>query len=168
EHGDVLKDSRVRTIIADGRNYLLTTSTRYDVIISEPSNPWIGGLASLFSVEFFRLARQHLEPDGIMLQWVQGYSLLPDDLRMIVKTFRTVFPRTSIWNTIRGDFLLLGRTGVTPLDLRLLEERFPRVRPDRLGLGIQGWPGVLGYFMLGEEDTKRFSETARVNTDDRL
>jgi spermidine synthase len=59
---DVLKDPRVRLVIADGRNFLLTTSGRYDVIISEPSNPWIGGLASLFSREFFELARSHLTP----------------------------------------------------------------------------------------------------------
>jgi spermidine synthase len=168
EHGDVLKDPRVRTVIADGRNFLLTTSNRYDVIISEPSNPWIGGLASLFSVEFFQLARQRLEPGGIMLQWVQGYNLLPDDLRMVVKTFRNVFPATSIWNTTPGDFLLLGQMEPTPLDLKLVEGRFSRVRPDRLALGFQDWPGVLGYFMLGEQDTRRFSEAARLNTDDRL
>jgi spermidine synthase len=168
EHGDVLKNSRVRTVIADGRNFLLTTSHRYDVIISEPSNPWIGGLASLFSVEFFQLVRQRLEPGGVMLQWVQAYNLLPEDLRMVVKTFRTVFPATSIWSTTPGDLLLLGRTEPRPLDLKLVEGRFPHIRPDRLGLGIQGWSGVLGYFMLGEEDTKRFSETARLNTDDRL
>jgi len=168
ENGDVLKDSRVHTVIADGRNFLLTTSNRYDVIISEPSNPWIGSLASLFSVEFFRLARQRLEPGGIMVQWVQAYNLLPDDLRMIVKTFRNVFPATSIWNTTGGDFLLLGRVEPTPLDLELVEKRFPRIRSDLLGIEIQAWPGVLGFFMLGEEDTRRFSEGAGLNTDDQL
>jgi spermidine synthase len=168
EHGDVLKDSRVHTVIADGRNFLLTTSNRYDVIISEPSNPWIGGLASLFSVEFFQLARQRLRSGGMMVQWVQGYNLLPDDLRMVVKTFRTVFAATSIWNTTPGDFLLLGRAESMPLDLHLIEGRFPRIRPDLLGLGIQAWPGVLGYFMVGEADAGRFSESASVNTDDRL
>jgi len=130
EHGDVLKDSKVHAVIADGRNFLLTTSNRYDVIISEPSNPWIGGLASLFSVEFFQLARQRLNPGGIMAQWVQGYNLLPDDLRMVVKTFRSVFPATTVWNATRGDFLLLGRAESTPLNLTLFETRFPRIRAD--------------------------------------
>jgi len=168
QHGDVLKDPRVHTVIADGRNFLLTTSNRYDAIISEPSNPWIGGLASLFSVEFFQLARQHLKHDGIMLQWVQGYSLRPDDLRMIVKTFRTAFPATSIWNTSPGDFLLLGRRTPTPFDLGLVESRFSRIRSERLELRIQGWAGMLGYFMLGEENAEQFSEGAGLNTDDRL
>jgi len=168
ENGDALKDQRVHTVIADGRNFLLATPNRYDVIISEPSNPWIGGLASLFSVEFFQLARQRLEPGGIMLQWVQGYHLQPEDLRMIVRTFMTVFPDTSIWNTTTGDFLLLGRGESAPLDLNLVEKRFPRIRADLLGIGVQAWPGVLGFFMLGQEDAGRLSENARLNTDDWL
>ena len=60
QHGNVLADPRVRVIIADGRNYLLTTRERYDVIISEPSNPWLAGLASLFSTDFYQIARQLL------------------------------------------------------------------------------------------------------------
>jgi spermidine synthase len=168
EHGDVLKDPRVHAVIADGRSFLLTTSNRYDVIISQPSNPWIGGLASLFSVEFFQLARERLHPGGIMVQWIQGYKLFPDDLRMVINTFRTVFPATTVWNGTSGDLLLLGRVESTPLDLALFETRFPRIRADLLGIGVQAWPGILGFFLLGEEDTRRLSETAGVNTDDRL
>src|SRR5262245_6429557 len=81
-NGNVLENPRARTVITDGRNHLLTEPDRYDVIISEPSNPWISGLASLFSVEFFHLARSRLRPDGLMTQWVQAYDLHPDDLRM--------------------------------------------------------------------------------------
>src|SRR4030095_5336 len=115
ENGDVLKNPRTRVVIRDGRNFLLTAPSRYDVIISEPSNPWIGGLASLFTVEFFELARQHLESGGMMLQWIQGYSLFPADLKMVVESFRRVFPTVTIWNTMPGDFLLLGQTKPTPL-----------------------------------------------------
>jgi spermidine synthase len=66
--GDVLRDPRVHLVIADGRNFLRTTPERYDVIVSEPSNPWIGGIASLFTVEFFETARQRLRPGGLMVQ----------------------------------------------------------------------------------------------------
>ncbi|MCZ6778578.1 MAG: fused MFS/spermidine synthase [Acidobacteria bacterium] len=169
-NGEVLEDPRVRTIVADGRNFLLTTPEQYDVIISEPSNPWIGGVAALFSVEFFELARQRLRPGGLMVQWVQGYSLLPDDLRMIVKTFRTAFPATSVWCTDGGDYLLLGREEAMPLDLGLFKARFEsnRIAHDLERFGIESWPGVLGYFLLGEPDTARFAEAAALNTDDRL
>jgi tetratricopeptide (TPR) repeat protein len=161
----------VHLTIADGRTYLRTSSHRYDVIISEPSNPWIGGVASLFSVEYFELARALLKPDGIMLQWVQGYNFSPPDLQMIVKTFGSVFPATSIWHTTSGDYLLLGRMKVTPIDLARLKARYesrPALRRDLELLGIRDWPGVLGFFMLGEAEASRYAGEAALNTDDRL
>jgi spermidine synthase len=171
EHRNVLQDPRVHMAIADGRNFLLTTAERYDVIISEPSNPWIGGLAALFSVEFFQLARQRLQPGGIMLQWLQGYSLYPEDLRMVVRTFRAVFPATSIWNTTRGDFLLMGRVDSGPLDLSRIKARYGLNRgisEDLNRIRIGSWAGLLGYFMLDERDAAQLAEGAGLNTDDRL
>ncbi len=169
-NGNVLRDPRVRTIIVDARNFLLTTPHRYDVIISEPSNPWIGGVASLFSLEFFDLAREHLRPGGLMVQWVQGYHLLPDDLRMVVRTFRKAFPATSIWHTSGGDFVLLGRQESTPLDLGLVKARYEsnRMARDLDHAGTTSWPSALGYFLLTERDAARYAEDAALNTDDRL
>jgi spermidine synthase len=170
-HGGVLEDPRVRTVIADGRNFLLTTRERYDVIISEPSNPWMSGLASMFSEEFFRLARERLRPGGIMLQWIQAYNIRPEDFRMVVNTFRSTFPAASIWNPIRGDFLLAGRRESSPIDLDQVRTRFdgnPQVRRDLERIGVRAWPGVLGFFMLGEADTARFAQGGGLNTDDKL
>ncbi|MDP2702979.1 MAG: fused MFS/spermidine synthase, partial [Candidatus Rokubacteria bacterium] len=170
-HGGVLEDPRVRTVIADGRNFLLTTRERYDVIISEPSNPWMSGLASMFSEEFFRLARERLRPGGIMLQWIQSYNIRPEDFRMVVNTFRSAFPAASIWNPVRGDFLLVGRRESRPIDLDQVRARFdgnPQVRRDLERIGVRAWPGVLGFFMLGEADTARFAQGGGLNTDDKL
>jgi spermidine synthase len=171
EHDDVLADPRVRVTVADARSVLLTGSARYDVITSEPSNPWIGGLASLFSLEFFALARERLEPRGIMLQWIHSYNLLGEDLRTVVETFRTVFPATTVWQVSPGDFLLLGRTDAAPFDLVALKTRFQgnaAVRRDLERIGVRGWSGVLGYFALGEGDAARYARGARLNTDDHL
>jgi spermidine synthase len=171
EHADVLRDPRVRVVVGDARSVLAITATRYDVITSEPSNPWIGGIASLFSVEFFQLARRALQPGGIMLQWIHAYNLLPEDLRMVVATFRAVFPATSVWQVSPGDFLLLGRAEAAPLDLDLLKARHagsPALRGALERIGVHGWAGVLGYFALGEGDTARYAQGAPVNTDDRL
>jgi spermidine synthase len=170
-HGDVLEDPRVRTVIADGRNFLLTTPERYDVIISEPSNPWMSGLASLFSEEFFRLARERLRPGGIMVQWIQAYNIRPEDFRMVVNTFRSAFPAASIWNPARGDFLLLGRRESRPIDLDQIRTRFdgnPQVRRDLERIGVRAWPGILGFFMLNDADTARFARDGGLNTDDKL
>ena len=106
-HGGVLQDHRVRAIVADGRNFL-------DHSLVEPRHrlrtfSWIGGLASLFSVEFFQLARAHLRPGGLMVQWIQKDNLFPADMQMVVNTFRTVFPKVrQPRNPTAGDFLLLG------------------------------------------------------------
>lgn len=170
-NGDVLQDPRVRTVLADGRNLLVTGSDRYDVIVSEPSNPWISGLASLFSVEFFRLARSRLQPGGIMMQWVQAYDLLPDDLRMVVNTFRTVFPHTTVWGAVGDDLLLLGRVEPAAVDLRLIRSRYEsnaRLRQDLERVGLRTWSNILGLFRLNEQDTARLAAGAGLNTDDRL
>jgi spermidine synthase len=171
ENRDVLKDTRVRLVLADARNFLLTTPERYDVIISEPSNPWIGGVASLFSLESFRLARERLRPGGVMAQWVQSYSLLPEDFKMIVRTFKTVFPDVSIWHVGSVDYLLVGRTTPAAIDLDQLKARYHGNAPLRQDLGSTGvldWPGVLGYFILGGADVTRLVDGASLNTDDRL
>jgi spermidine synthase len=170
-NGDVLKNPRVRVLIADARNFLVTTTERYDVIISEPSNPWISGVATLFTREFFALARQRLRPGGLMVQWVHTYSLLAEDLRMLVTTFRTAFPATSIWQPSSGDLLLLGRTGPGPIDLETLKARYESsqaIREDLARIGVRGWSGPLGYFVLGETDTARYADGGRLNTDDAL
>jgi spermidine synthase len=171
EQGDALADPRVRIAIGDGRSFLLSAGPRYDVIISEPSNPWIQGMAGLFSAEFFALAKQRLRPGGLMLQWIQSYNLAPDDLKMVIATFRSAFPATSIWEPTPGDFLLLGGAGPAPLDLGNLRSRWdalPAVRADFERLGIRGWPGLLGYFALRDDDAARLAAGSGLNTDDRL
>jgi len=171
ENRDVLRDPRVRLIVADARNFLLTTDRRYDVISSAPSNPWIGGLASLFSREFFGLARDRLRAGGVMVQWIQGYGLAPADLSMVVATFRSVFPATTVWQATQGDYLLVGRVQPAALDLRTLRTRWTNVaglREDLGRLGIADWPGVLGFFLLTEADAALVPGGDRLNTDDRL
>jgi len=171
ENGNVLGDRRTRLIVADARNFLLTTPGRYDVITSEPSNPWIGGVASLFSVEFFELARQRLRSGGLMVQWLHGYGLAPEDFAMIVATFRSVFPSTSVWQVAQGDYLLVGRPEATRIDLGSMKARWTELsglRKDLQRIGIEDWRGVLGFFLLGEADVARLSTGGRLNTDDWL
>src|SRR5947199_143892 len=155
-NGHVLLDPRTRTLVADGRNFLFTTPDRYDVIISEPSNPWISGLASLFSEEFFRLTRAHLSPGGVVVQWVQLYNLRPDELRIILKPFQGVFPATTVWN-ISEDLLLVGRTEPDALDLGNVKARIAdgRVGDDLGHPGNGAWPTVLRFFGLADTDPAR-------------
>src|SRR5207249_3644231 len=78
-----LDDPRLRLRVADGRNHLLLTDRRYDVIVSEPSNPWMAGVSSLFTRDFFALARSHLAAGGILCQWAHVYNMGSGDLRTV-------------------------------------------------------------------------------------
>ena len=116
---NVLKDSRLHVIFDDARNFLLTTREKYDLIISEPSNPWIAGIATLFTDEYYAAARQRLAPGGTFVQWLQAYSIAPADLRMIVATFAPHFSEVTLWRAGETDLLLLGRTDTElPSDFR--------------------------------------------------
>jgi spermidine synthase len=172
QNREALKDPRVHMAVTDGRNFLLTTPRRYDVIISEPSNPWIGGLAALFSEEFYALAKSRLRPGGVMLQWLQGYGFDPSDFKMVVNTFRTAFPATSIWHTHGvADYLLLGRDRAGAIDTARLAARVdgtPGVRDDFARSGLTTPESLFADFFLGEADTARYSADGGVNDDNLL
>src|SRR5205823_8694108 len=78
------ENPKLHMIFNDARNYMNVTRKQYDLIISEPSNPWIAGVASLFTAEFYDRVADVLKPDGIFAQWIQLYELDPEDLRMIL------------------------------------------------------------------------------------
>ncbi len=170
ENRNALADPRVHMIVADGRNFLLNAKSRYDIIISEPSNPWIRGLATLFTQEFYALARSRLAPDGIMLQWVQGYGISPDDLRMVAATFRTAFPEAHVWNTVKGDNFLVGGSSAQ-ISLQRISERFnasSALRADFARVGLATPTGLLADFLLAPADLARFAAQELLNTDDTL
>ncbi|MFQ5881426.1 MAG: fused MFS/spermidine synthase [Candidatus Methylomirabilales bacterium] len=168
ENRGVLEDPRLRIVIGDGRNFLLSTPKVYDVIISEPSNPWIAGVANLFTLEFYRAARARLRAGGIMCQWLQTYGIKPSDLRMVIRTFQTVFPHTTIWQTIPGDLLLIGTEGPLVVDLGRRQQAWalPEVMEDLRTLGFEAPEAVLADFVLGEKDARLFAQHAELNTDD--
>ena len=97
ENHDALSDPRARIIVGDGRSHLQLTAAKYDVIVSEPSNPWIAGVAALFTREFFEAARAHLAPGGVICQWANIYNISDRDLRSIAATFTSVFPHGTVW-----------------------------------------------------------------------
>src|SRR5213078_2854482 len=111
ENGGALAKPGTRLIVGDGRSHLLLTPRKYDVIVSEPSNPWMSGVATLFTREFFEAARGHLSRDGLLCQWAHTYDISRDDLQSIVRTFASVFPRATLWLVGESDLLLIGSTG---------------------------------------------------------
>jgi len=94
---DVFNNPRFNFIVNDGRNKLLSSKNKYDVIVSEPSNPWVAGVASLFTKEYFELCKNRLNEGGIFCAWVQLYSINPQDVKMILNTISSVFPEIDIY-----------------------------------------------------------------------
>jgi spermidine synthase len=167
-NGRPLADPRSRLVVTDARHFLLLTRDQFDVIVSEPSNPWMTGAASLFTREFFELARSRLRPGGVFGQWVQLYSLSPETLRTIVATFGAVFPHTAVFQSASGDTILVGsgsplRSAFGPLAARM---GAPAVAADLRRVGIADPADLMARLVLDEEDVGRFARDAVVNTDD--
>jgi spermidine synthase len=105
---DVLKRPNVQAIADDARSALQLSPERFDVIVSEPSNPWVAGVATLYTPEFYRIVRRRLSDDGVFCQWVQLYQLPLSVVAGIVRNLRTVFPHVSVWAGGAYDLMVLG------------------------------------------------------------
>ena len=127
---DVLDDPRVEIVYDDARHYILTTSEKFDIITSDPIHPWIKGSAALYSQEYFEMCRSHLNPAGVITQWVPFYESTPETVKSEIATFFKVFPQGTIWsNDISGagyDVVLLGAEGPMDIDLDGLQRRLER------------------------------------------
>ncbi len=106
-HG-VLTNARTRIWPEDARTVLKLSPQKYDVIISEPSNPWVAGIGSVFSREFYELAGTRLKEGGIMAQWFHIYEMSDGIVGLVLRTFAGVFPYVEIWDTNSGDIIFLG------------------------------------------------------------
>lgn len=107
-NGGVLTNNRVRIYDEDARTVLKLSPQKYDVIISEPSNPWMVNVGRVFSLEFYRLAASRLKPGGIMTQWFHTYEVDNAAFDLVLRTFAEVFPAMEIWDVGGGDIVLLG------------------------------------------------------------
>ncbi len=173
ENGGALAKPGVRLIVGDGRSHLLLTPRSYDLIVSEPSNPWMAGVATLFTREFFEAARARLKPDGLLCQWAHTYDISLQDLRSIVRTFGSVFPQGTLWMVGGGDLLLVGaRDGEILPRLAAVEpgSRNGTAAAALADVGVAGGTtafALLSQFAAGPREMERFGAGALVQTDDR-
>jgi predicted membrane-bound spermidine synthase len=168
-HSSVLEDPRVRVIPTDGRNYILATPKYYDVITAEPSNPWIAGIANLYTREFYQVVRSKIKDDGIFAQWFHNYSMSPDDFRMVFRTFAEAFPYVSLWSMKESDFLLLGSKKEPVFNYPVVKEIYDNnkmLRSDFEYLGLSDVYAVQGFYRMNRDGFLEFSKGAAINTDD--
>jgi len=166
-HG-VHRHPKVRLVVDDAKSFLKTTRRTYDIIVSEPSNPWMAGVAGVFSREYYTDCRSRLATNGIMLQWVQAYETDDEVLEIVLNTFLSVFPYASVWQTDVMDLLLVGSLAPPAVDMPLLQQRFdhPAVRADLERIDMFRLPVLLAREVIPAVDTRHFlPPTGRVHSD---
>jgi predicted membrane-bound spermidine synthase len=169
---NVLANPKVRMIIGDAREVLLTSRDKYDLIFSEPSNPYRAGIASLFTLEFYRAVRERLERGGVFVQWLQAYEIDARSVRTVYTTLASTFPSVESWRTRDNDVVLISREAAVPLDVDAMSARIA-IEPFREAL-LAAWRAqtvadVLAHFVARPSFAAAIARAEgehRVNTDD--
>lgn len=168
----VLTRHNVHAVVDDARSALQLDRTRYDLIVSEPSNPWVAGIATLYTPEFFRIARSRLADDGIFCQWIQLYQLPLPIVAGIVSSLREVFPHVNVWFGGTADLVVLASARPISYDRQWIEQLLnPGSTLYGLGrewLSIDSPDQYFGRMLLGDSGVSRLITRAEFNhTDDR-
>jgi len=167
----VMDNPKVHIVVGDAREVLLTSRARYDLVFSEPSNPYRAGIASLFTREYYREVSSHLEKGGLFLQWVQAYEVDSRTIRTLYATLASVFPAVETWELGANDLLLIGSSEPLEHDAAGLRATIDR-EPYRTALSAT-WraidlEGLLSHFAAGPTLARAIADQETLlNTDDR-
>ncbi|RIL06949.1 MAG: hypothetical protein DCC71_04740 [Proteobacteria bacterium] len=155
EHGNLgaRANRKVRVVQTDAYRALLRSEGRYDLIVSEPSNPWVSGVEMLFSREFLEAARDRLNPGGVYTQWFPLYETDDETVALVLRTLASVFGDAAVWNTTGPDLLLLGfREGGAGADADLARLLERKARADFAATleraGIRDVPALLAHELM--------------------
>jgi spermidine synthase len=177
QNNNVLNDPRVEMVYDDARHFVLTTREKFDIITSDPIHPWVKGSATLYSKEYFDLVKRHLNPGGIVTQWVPLYETDLGTVKSELATFFDVFPNGTIWgnDTAGGgyDTVLLGQAEPTKIDVDQLQETLERPDQARVAasmreVGFGSAIALLSTYAGQGPDLKSWLVDAEINRDGNL
>jgi spermidine synthase len=154
-----LGDPRTNLVLEDGRIHMAYTNKVYDVIASEPSNPWISGISNLFTVDFYHTARRHLASGGIFAQWIQLYQISADTCKAMVASLQQVFPHVAIFVSPPSDAVVLASAEPIRVPWETLQRRFalPGVAADFRQIGMLKPADLLFYFVGSDYAVREFT-----------
>jgi spermidine synthase len=165
-----LSNPKVTARVGDGRNFLGQRRDPFDVIVSQPSNPWLTGVSNLFTREYFRDIKTRLAPGGIFCQWAQLYEMSPWNIKAIYRTVREEFPYVYVFaaEDLSSDTILIASLRPLKLELGVIERAFrdPVTRAEARRAGLITPHDVLAYLLLGPEELEAFTAGSPDNTDD--
>lgn len=165
---NVLAAPSYRLIPGDGRNYAAVASEQYDVISIDATSPKMAGNGSLYALEFYRLLRARLTADGLLVQWLPFHLLSDAETRMTVRTFRAVFPHSTLWlSPLRHHGVLVGTIEPLRIDVQALRRKLAlETTQEELAPMLAGGAlDFLSWFVMGEEGLARYAGSGRLNTD---
>jgi spermidine synthase len=167
-----LDDPRVKLLLGDARNRLLLASDgSYDLISSEPSNPWISGVSNLFTKEFFELGAKKLAPGGVWAQWLHSYGMSGRDLRSLLTTFAGVYKHAGLFRVSDSDLILLGSQAPLELDAAKLAgvlAASQAVADDLAIVGVLSGIDLVAMYQMGRDSLLKLGGQVPVNTDDNM
>jgi spermidine synthase len=177
ENFGVVNNPRTRIIFDDARHYIFTTRDKFDIITSDPIHPWVKGSATLYTKEYFELVKSHLNPGGLVTQWVPLYESDSAVVKSEIATFFEVFPDGTIWSNDENgkgyDVVLLGQVGETKINLEAIEQRLDQ--PDYAGVaqslrdvGFQSVFDLFGTYAGQSGDLAPWLKDAEINRDRNL
>jgi spermidine synthase len=173
----VVNDPRTRIIYDDARHFVLTTNEKFDIVTSDPIHPWVKGSATLYSKEYFELVKRHLNPGGVITQWVPLYESDPETVKSEIATFFDAFPNGTIWgNDISGggyDLVLMGQVDPARIDLDAIQARLDRPQGVRVAdslreVGFAGAEQLFETYAGQEPDLRPWLAGAQINRDGNL
>lgn len=162
----IFADPRLRVLEEDARSLVLTTQTRYDVIISETSDPWMTGVSNLYTVEFFQWLRQTLAPGGVFGTWLQVRHKRLGDVQTIFATMHAAFPHMVVAELSEGDVMLLMSDRPLKLDAAYVRSLYARQRTSFEAAQLRSPWSLPGKLILDEAAVARYVEGAPLNTDE--
>jgi hypothetical protein len=165
-----LENPLVTARVGDGRNFLGQRQDRFDVIISEPSNPWITGVSNLFTREYFQDIKRRLADDGIFCQWAQLYEMAPWNVKTIYRTLREEFPHALVFaaEDLSSDTILIASKRPIQIDVQRIARLMadPRTRAEAARAGWESPHDIPAFVLLAPDELESFTAGAPVNTDD--
>lgn len=161
-------DPRVKVEINDGRNFLLATTQKFDIIVSEPSNPWQVGVCNLFTQEYFECVKGRLSPDGVLSLWLQLSEVSPSSVKSVLAALRSQFKYCMAMSSDSSNLVLLASNQPLPLNFSNLEEAFknPIVRRELEKTNIATPEAILSRMSLTPKGVNHLVEKVKPNQDD--
>jgi len=166
-----LERDNVACHVNDARNHLYLAEHPYDIIVNQPSNPWISGVSNLYTLEYFQLCRDQMTDDGVFVQWMQLYGMGREDLRCILRTLNQVFPHLILFSSIEeADIVMVASAQPLELDIARIEGILAQPEPaaDLGRVGIHTPEDWLTYYLMDEIDVAELVGDGPVNTDDNM